>query len=660
MTRNADVRTGHAVEGGTVTFLFTDLVGSTRLIESLGDDRSDPLIRAHLSWLRAVVSLHKGHVVKSLGDGLMAAFSSAANAIDAAVHMQQVVTASRGEDVPELQLRIGINAGEAVFDGIDYYGKPVWIAQRFCDAAAGGQILVSDVVRELIGSRGSHVFVERGMIALRGVSQPVTATEVAWEPDPEIDLSSLEAAPTGSRRSRAIWVGLALVIMGALSLAAIVFVDRDTRGSGDEVVPRGARRDGGRGLRPLGIHAVSVHLGGAPGSADASHPSVADGGDLVAFSTTAQLTRSDRNQMPDVYLSRGSDSLPVLVSSGPGGSPGNGPSTSPRISADGSRVVFLSRATDLVPGVTDGLQHVYLFEVGEGSLRVVSRRSNGDLAVDDSVDPSISATGEAVGFASKARNLAVAGDANGQRDVFRHYVGEGLTNRVSVPSVNSAEVEPNGPSSETALSPSGAEVGFTSKADNLVEGDGRMQDVFFYSRERIPVKVSRADAAEANGPSYSPSLAEGARAVAFVSEATDLAANDTNATSDVFVWTIEGIEQISVSPSGSPGDAASYAPMISADGRFVAFLSDASNLVEGDTNGATDAFVRDLERDTTTRVSLTIEGGQLDGATSAVSLSRGGKHYAFVAPARSVDPISYPSTRVGTVFAGVLRPGGNG
>jgi class 3 adenylate cyclase/Tol biopolymer transport system component len=645
------------VQGGTVTFLFTDLVGSTQLIETLGDDTSDPLIRGHLKRLRAIVSMHRGRVVKSLGDGLMASFSSAAHAVDAAVHMQQVVAASasaleEGEAAAALELRVGINSGEAVYDGIDYYGKPVWVAQRYCDAATGGQILVSEVVRELVGTRGSHSFTDRGSVALRGVTEPARALQVEWQPDPAIDLAALDSAPEATDGARPRWVRYALpaalvlaAVVAAAVLASSIGGEREPSLPGS---PEATSQPEGR--RPVTLRAYSLRLEGSLGDAEAGRPSLADGRSYVVFATESKLVRDDTNGVADVYL-YGRDRIPRLVSAAE--EPGNGPSVAPQIAADGSRVVFSSRATNLVPGVADGIAHVYLYTVETGELQVVSRRSNGDLAVRDSSEPAISGNGSVVAFASPARNLAVVGDANGEIDVFRHDVNAGVTNRVSVPGTTGAE--PNGPSTDPAVSPDGFYVGFTSRASNLVERDGPGSDVFYLSPLREAVKVSAVDASEANGPSHSPSVAREGRAIAFVTEASDLVSDDTNGVDDVLVATPDGLERVSVSSDGAEANGASFAPAISSNGRYVAFLSDASDLIEGDTNDATDAFLRDLEEGTTVRLSLTTRGAQVSGETMSVSLARDGRSYAFVAPAGAVDPVQYPEAEVPTVFVGAFR-----
>jgi class 3 adenylate cyclase len=165
---------------GVVTFVFTDLVGSTELLDRHGDDVGDDLIREHLAILRRAIGRCDGEEVKNLGDGLMVAFPSALSAVACAVMMQHDIStqdaASAGEAVG---LRIGLNAGEVVtFEG-DYFGTPVVVAKRLCDRAAPGQTLVSDVVRALVGSRGGHRFTSLGAMELKGLSEPVDTFELS-------------------------------------------------------------------------------------------------------------------------------------------------------------------------------------------------------------------------------------------------------------------------------------------------------------------------------------------------------------------------------------------------------------------------------------------------------------------------------------------------
>jgi class 3 adenylate cyclase len=166
---------------GTVTLLFTDLVGSTELIDRLGDEAGDRLLRDHFAILREAAKEHGGQEVKSLGDGLMLAFASALSALACAVRMQRRIAASVDEAGGEaVGLRIGLNAGEAISAEGDYFGRPVVVAKRLCDRAGRGQILVSDVLRSLVGDRAEYRFIALGALQLKGFADPVTAFGLEW------------------------------------------------------------------------------------------------------------------------------------------------------------------------------------------------------------------------------------------------------------------------------------------------------------------------------------------------------------------------------------------------------------------------------------------------------------------------------------------------
>lgn len=175
--------TGRAT--GTVTLLFTDQVGSTETLERLGDEEGERLRRAHFGLLREAAGLHHGEEVKNLGDGLMVAFVSAIDAVACAITMQQAVDRARSSGDGAFAVRIGLNVGEPIRDEGDYFGTPVVIAKRLCDAGAPGQILASVLVRGLVGTRGGFTFHALDAVALKGVSEPVPACEVIWEASTE-------------------------------------------------------------------------------------------------------------------------------------------------------------------------------------------------------------------------------------------------------------------------------------------------------------------------------------------------------------------------------------------------------------------------------------------------------------------------------------------
>lgn len=164
----------------TTTILFSDLVGSTELIQRVGDDDAQRIFKAHYQLLRDAVSANGGAEVKSLGDGLMVAFNSAADAVRCAITMQQTSRrqVAGGE---RLAIKVGINAGDALRDESDYFGTPVVVARRLCDRAGPGQILCSAVVESLLAGRQAFSFRDLGELELKGIAAPVGAREVAYD-----------------------------------------------------------------------------------------------------------------------------------------------------------------------------------------------------------------------------------------------------------------------------------------------------------------------------------------------------------------------------------------------------------------------------------------------------------------------------------------------
>ncbi len=167
--------------------LFTDLVGSTSQRIALGEETADALRHAHDELLADAVGARGGQVVKSTGDGIMATFPGAAEAVAGAIAIQQAIDRynRRPDALAPLSVRIGVSLGDVTTEGDDVFGTPVIEAARLCAAAEGGQILVADVVRLLAGSRAGDVFVPVGELALKGLPGPVSTSAVRWEPSTE-------------------------------------------------------------------------------------------------------------------------------------------------------------------------------------------------------------------------------------------------------------------------------------------------------------------------------------------------------------------------------------------------------------------------------------------------------------------------------------------
>jgi class 3 adenylate cyclase len=168
--------TSHRLED--VAILFTDVVGSTELLDRLGDDEAHELRRRHFALLRRAVHEHGGREVKSLGDGLMVVFHSPRAALACATSMQSAVAAC----ADPLELRIGIASGETIREDDDYFGRPVIVARRLCDSADGGDVLVSESTRERLGSSPAHQLEPLGALVLKGLSEPVAASTLRTRP----------------------------------------------------------------------------------------------------------------------------------------------------------------------------------------------------------------------------------------------------------------------------------------------------------------------------------------------------------------------------------------------------------------------------------------------------------------------------------------------
>jgi len=165
---------------GTATILFTDVVGSTQMRAHLGDVEADRLRRRHDDIFRAAVGKRGGTVVKGLGDGILAAFGGAVEAVTAASEIQRDIDRvnRQSREDRRIEVRVGLSAGDVSWEAGDCHGTPVVTAARLCDAADGGQILCDDLVRGLARGHTELSFVLVGEIALKGLPEPVVAFEV--------------------------------------------------------------------------------------------------------------------------------------------------------------------------------------------------------------------------------------------------------------------------------------------------------------------------------------------------------------------------------------------------------------------------------------------------------------------------------------------------
>jgi class 3 adenylate cyclase/tetratricopeptide (TPR) repeat protein len=184
-------------EVGTVTVMFTDLADSTAMRGRLGEEAADAVRGLHDALLTDAIRAHGGRVVKHLGDGLMAAFPSAAGAVGAAVALQQEIDRANRRGAPEaMRVRVGLSTGDVTFEDDDCFGLPVVEAQRLEASAEPGTIRCAEIVKLLARGRGGHEYVALGELPLKGLVEPLAACEVRWVPlDDDVDVSTLTGLP---------------------------------------------------------------------------------------------------------------------------------------------------------------------------------------------------------------------------------------------------------------------------------------------------------------------------------------------------------------------------------------------------------------------------------------------------------------------------------
>ncbi|MGH9009802.1 MAG: ATP-binding protein, partial [Acidimicrobiia bacterium] len=189
---------GEGRRSGTATVLFTDLVGSTELMARLGDLAYDEVRSEHFRLLREVIAAHDGVEVKNTGDGLLATFGGAADAVRATVAIQQATDRHASDAGVPLSVRVGVALGDVTLEDADVFGTPVVEAARLVAAARPGQILVTAVVPVVAGSRSGATFTSLGSLELKGLPEPLPVCEVTWEPlhgaTAEVPLPSLLAS----------------------------------------------------------------------------------------------------------------------------------------------------------------------------------------------------------------------------------------------------------------------------------------------------------------------------------------------------------------------------------------------------------------------------------------------------------------------------------
>ena len=409
---------------------------------------------------------------------------------------------------------------------------------------------------------------------------------------------------------------------------------------------------------PAGAGTVLVSLPLEAGEGGNEHvlptPALSADGRYVAFTSYASnLTDPEPNpndDEPDVYVRDLLLGTTVRVSDpADGGDYANARSTSPSISADGRIVAFTSHASDLIPGDPPGFSSdIYVRDLDSGATERISLALDGISAPDGtSSGPDLSADGRMVAFQSRASDLAAGDVQDNHDDVFVRDRTTGITTKLT-PGANEL-------SFSAVISADGRHVAFESRATNLVPGDDNSRDDVFV--RDLAASVTRLVSVApggvgGDGDSDSAAISANGRHVAFMSSAGNLVDGDVNGFADVFVRDLDAGTTVMVSRGhdGSPADEHSYSPCISDDGAVVAFHSDASNLVADDANGAgRDVFVHDLASGTTRMVHRALDGGSGNGIAENCGLSADGRHVAYESTSANLVA-SDPNGAVNDIF----------
>jgi murein DD-endopeptidase MepM/ murein hydrolase activator NlpD/Tol biopolymer transport system component len=427
-------------------------------------------------------------------------------------------------------------------------------------------------------------------------------------------------------------------------------------------LPTKSRPDG-RALAPPGSIASRELVSTAPAVPPAASwpdgparaAALSADGRIVALTTRAgnlDPVRPDANGYDDLYLYHRSTGRLILVSRGQDGAAANGGSGAPAITVDGSVVAFYSWASNLVADDTNAVQDAFVYDVAAQRLERVSLSSAGVQANDrageasGTLRPALSLDGRFVAFQAIAANL-VPGDSNGVADVFVHDRQTGETVRVSVgPNGEQA----NGPSTRPVLSADGRVVVFQSTATNLdpdLPVPTGASQVYLHDRAsgRTRLLSRGVDGRPGDADSTDPALSGDGRVVVFASTARNLVVGDTNRAADIFLLDRERgrLSRVSVSSAGTQANRPAEVPTVSLDGRYVAFVSAATNLVNGDTNTMADLFLHDRLAQHTTRLSVAVTGpwtGQEANGPSQgpAALTADGAQVAFVSGASNLAP----------------------
>lgn len=380
------------------------------------------------------------------------------------------------------------------------------------------------------------------------------------------------------------------------------------------------------------ITRVSVNANDIGGNHSSKSPAISGDGRYIAFQSDAtNLVSNDNNDFTDIFVYDRQTRQIRRISINSNGTEGNFVSFFPAISSDGHYITYQSDATNLVENDNNRTTDIFVHELKTGITQLISVDSNGQPGNSTSSEPTISANGQHIAFYSNATNL-VKKDTNRNLDVFVHDRETGETARVSI---SSESLQANGTSFGAAISAKGDSIAFSSNATNLIKNDNNeTTDIFIHNRqtgETTLVSLS-SDGQLGNDSSFNASLSADGRYVAFSSRATNLVDDDTNEAEDIFLHDRQTHEtvRVSINSRGQQADGRSFGSRLSTDGRYIAFNSDANNLVADDYNNSTDVFIHDYQTKQTQRLTLASQSDTYTPASSyAPAITNDGRWVTF-------------------------------
>lgn len=359
---------------------------------------------------------------------------------------------------------------------------------------------------------------------------------------------------------------------------------------------------------------------------------------LVFSSNSPNLVAGDTNGEQDIFVLDRDTGEVARVNVNSSGDQANDFSRLPRISANGRYVVFESDADNLVAGDTNESDDIFRHDLQTGETIRVSLVDNGTLeSPAGGRSPSISSDGDRVAFTS-ASNL-VGDDFNDLTDAYVRIISSSDTTRVST---DPAFADPDGTTNQVEISGDGLWVALESQATNLVPGDGNgLTDIFLRNiSSGITSRLPALGGADPDAAADLNDISTDGQVVIFTSTATNYVAGATNGLADTFAYDASAglVELISANPLGDEGNGRSQVGAVSGAGRYVAFESDASDLIAGDSNASGDIFLHDRQTGGTSRVSVTSGGAQVAGFNFSACISPSGAILAFTTTSNELFP----------------------